>query len=147
VGHAQQRKEDVAHAAQVQHVMQQADVEAVKNAVTGMSDQEINDACTRSYPAMCIRSQIRLMSWLKSRARRTVQAGVRHAYDTHNYRNKKYVDIGCLVGGRKLFVWTLGVLLVVNLVRGRRILSRLRALAAAQNYDYSMVSLEGCLLC
>jgi hypothetical protein len=54
-GHAQQHKEDVAHAAmghvdqggaQGQHVALQADVEAVKNAVTGMSDQEINDACT-----------------------------------------------------------------------------------------------------
>jgi hypothetical protein len=30
------------------------------------------------------------------------------SYDTHHYR-KKYVNIGCLVGGRKLFVWTLGV--------------------------------------
>jgi hypothetical protein len=33
---------------QVQHVARQADVEAVKNAVTGMSGQQNNDACTCS---------------------------------------------------------------------------------------------------
>ena len=34
--------------AQAQHVARQADVEAVKNAVTGMSGQQNNDACTCS---------------------------------------------------------------------------------------------------
>ena len=34
--------------AQAQHVARQADVEAVKNAVTGMSGQRNNDACTCS---------------------------------------------------------------------------------------------------
>jgi hypothetical protein len=60
------------------------------------------------------------------------------SYDTHHYRNKKYVNIGCLVGGRKLLVWTLGVLLAVavlamlKLVHGRRISSRLRVLHTAR---------------